>query len=473
MLVSTNLNGKTKMKKLLSVLLSLLIAFACTTIITFPIGATASDTEACYTYVISDDVVEITGFDTSVSGVINIPSKLGGYPVRIIGDRAFYNCNLLTSITIPDSVTDIGVMAFYNCSSLTDISIPYSVFNIGASAFMNCSSLTSVNIAGFKFIGTHAFYGCTSLEAVNTTDLAIWCEMMFSNEFSNPLYYAGNLYINGMEATEITIPDRVAGSINQYAFSGCTSLTSVTLPNCVTSIYEGAFSGCSSLTQINTYNVAYIGSRAFEGCSSLTSITLFEGITELGEFTFSGCTSLTSFTFPSVMLNIGDWTFYNCTSLSSVIIPNGIETIGYYTFSGCSSLTSITIPDSVRTIGDGAFYDCGLLTNITLPNSIKTIGFEAFIYCDQITDVYYDGTNVQWNAIEILEENESLTNAKIHFSSFDFDLDGNGSVGSGDIVIIKKALLNSQNSNLAYDINADGKTDILDLISLKKTIAAG
>ena len=173
------------------------------------------------------------GCDSKANEVV-VPSIYNGKPVTSIGNYAFYNCDSLTSVTIPNSVTSIGNYAFYNCDSLTSVTIPNSVTSIGDRAFENCTSLTSVTIGGsVTSIGIYAFENCTSLASV-------------------------------------TIPNSVT-SISEGAFSYCNSLTSVIIPNSVTSISGGAFADCTSLTSVVIPNsVTSIGSYAFEGCTSLT-----------------------------------------------------------------------------------------------------------------------------------------------------------------------------------------------------------
>ena len=162
----------------------------------------------------------------------------------------YLNNNLVTALTIPDSVTSIGNYAFYDCTSLTSVTIPDSVTSIGNYAFYDCTSLTSVTIPdSVTSIGNIAFYGCTSLTSVNITDIAAWCNISFGDFFVNPLYYAKNLYLNNNLVTALTIPDSVT-SIGGRAFSNCRSLTSVTIPDSVTSIGDIAFYGCTALKTV-------------------------------------------------------------------------------------------------------------------------------------------------------------------------------------------------------------------------------
>ena len=167
-----------------------------------------------------------------------------------IDDYAFYDCSGLTSVTIGNGVTSIGSYAFYGCSGLTSVKIPNSVTSIGSYAFEDCSGLTSVTIPdSVESIGDYAFRGCSGLTSVHITDIAKWCEIPFGDSYSNPLYYAKNLYLNGELVTELVIPEGVT-SIGSWAFYGCSGLTSVTIGNGVTSIGSYAFYNCGGLTSI-------------------------------------------------------------------------------------------------------------------------------------------------------------------------------------------------------------------------------
>ena len=184
----------------------------------------------------------------------------------------------------------------------------------------------------------------------------------------------------------ITIGNSVT-SIEDRAFENCTSLTNITIPNSVTNIGDDAFSGCTSLTSITIPNsVTSIGDYAFYYCTSLTSVTIGNSVTDIGKGAFFGCASLTSVAIPNSVTSIGWGTFANCTGLTSLMIPNSVTNIGEYAFAG-SSLTSITIPDSVTSIGDRAFYGCKSLASVTIPDSVTSIGAEAFDGCTNLTSV--------------------------------------------------------------------------------------
>ncbi len=332
------------------------------------------------------------------SGSVTIPSSVTysgtTYSVTSIGDEAFACCDGLTSITIPNSVTSIGESAFFSCDGLTSITIGNSVTSIGASAFSNCRGLTSVIVenGNSKYDSRD---NCNAIIETSTNTLILGCK-------------------------NSTIPNSVT-SIGDYAFSGCSGLTSITIPNSVTSIGSWAFDGCSALTSITIPNsVTEIASYAFYYCSGLTSITIPNSVTSIGNSAFEYCTSLSSITIPNSVTSIGEDAFYNCTHLTEVnisdlsawckidfsknsanplyyakklklngteikdlVIPNDITKIKDYAFYRCSGLTSITIPNSVTSIGERAFAYCDGLTSITIPNSVTSIGDEAF-NCDNL-----------------------------------------------------------------------------------------
>ena len=206
--------------------------------------------------------------------------------------------------------------------------------------------------------------------------------------------------------TSITIPDSVT-SIGCYAFSGCTSLTSITIPDSVTSIGDFAFSGCTSLTGVYISNISAWCSIKFEGYHSnplyyvhklylnnqlVTDLIIPDSVTSIGERAFDGCTSLTSITIPDSVTSIGGGAFSGCSSLTSITIPDSVKSIGKDAFSGCTSLTSITIPDSVTSIGDSAFSGCTSLTSITIPSGVTSIGEDAFSGCTSLTSAVFENT---------------------------------------------------------------------------------
>ncbi len=295
---------------------------------------------------------------------IRIPSQIKygtyTYEVASIGDRAFYFCSSLTSITIPNSVMSIGERAFAWCEGLTSIIIPNSVTSIGERAFDNCPSLTSITIPNsVTSIGNSAFCRCKSLAS-------------------------------------ITIPNSVT-SIGEGAFWECFCLTSVTIPNSVTSIGNGAFA-CCGLTSVvvEKGNITYDSRENCNAIIETATNTLIRGcnstiipnsVTSIGDYAFSNCSSLTSITIPKSVTSIEKDAFYSCKALTSITIPNSVTSIGNGAFAWCEGLTSIIIPNSVTSIGDFAFDNCSSLTSITIPNSVTSIGEEAFYGCSSLKSI--------------------------------------------------------------------------------------
>jgi GH24 family phage-related lysozyme (muramidase) len=251
-----------------------------------------------------------------------------------------------------------------------------------------------------------------------------------------PVTAIGEQAFNGCSSlTSITIPNSVT-AIGNYVFYRCDSLTVITIPNSVTAIGNAAFAVCRSLTGITvdagnsqyrdingilfskdgktlmcypaskTYTsytipdgVTAIGDGAFWDCRSLTSVTLPNSVTAIGRNAFRGCSSLTGITLPNSVTAIGAWAFSDCSSLTGITLPNSVTAIGDAAFSGCSSLTGITIPDGVTAIGVGAFSGCSSLTGITIPDGVTAIGNGAFWDCSSLTGITVDAGNSQYRDI--------------------------------------------------------------------------
>ena len=299
--------------------------------------------------------------------------------VTSIGNFAFTGCSNLKTVTIPNSVTSIGDGAFSHCSGLTgSLTIPNSVMSIGYSAFYGCSGFTgSLTIPNsVTSIGDFAFCECSGLTTVTIPNSVTSIDYAFSD-------CTGLTAVNFQSTSKVT-------SIGVAAFSNCSGLTSVTIPNPVISIGDNAFSNCSGLTSVIIPNsVTSIGNKAFSGCSGLTSVPILNSMTSIGTYVFSNCTGLKSVAFPN-WSSVPEGTFSGCSGLTgSLTIPNSVMSIGNGAFSGCSGFTgSLTIPNSVMSIGYDAFYGCsGFTGSLTISNSVTTIEGYTFYRCLGLTSV--------------------------------------------------------------------------------------
>ncbi len=243
----------------------------------------------------------------------------------------------------------------------------------------------------------------------NLTELTIPSEATYNSKAYKVVAIGDGAFSYCTELTDVTVPNSV-GTIGEFAFSYCYKLSTITLGNSVTTIGNNAFFNCFRLTSIDLPNtVTAIGDGAFCDCNGLTSVNIPDNVTVIGDATFRSCSSLRSISIPESVTSIGNEAFSRCINLKSFIIGNAVTTIGDYAFSWCYSLASLTIgssvttigshafhdcglvsvdiPVSVTTIGDYTFYNCGKLTSINIPNSVTTIGSQAFSRCQGLTSI--------------------------------------------------------------------------------------
>ncbi len=361
-----------------------------------------------------------------------IPESLKTVDVTLatrIPYNAFYNCSMLTSITIPNTVETIGISAFENCHNLTSVIIPDSVISIGDSAFKACSSLNSIIVPdSVTSIGDSSFKYCSSLNYIKLPFLG--AKITATGYDSVFGYIFGWTTSNFSDTTHQYTDTSSSPIIYKYYYYIPQALRTVEISN-MTSIPDMAFYNCSMLTNIIISNsVAIIGEKAFCNCYGLAAITIPDSVTTIGAYAFGNCTGLTSVTIPDSVTTIGDYTFENCISLAEInvdsdnedfasidgvlfsktlrrlvqypagkteiiyAIPDRVYRFAPGAFSGCQHLEEVVINKNITIIDNDVFRNCVVLKTITIPEQITNIGSSAFSGCTGLTKINWNAKNV-------------------------------------------------------------------------------
>jgi len=320
--------------------------------------------------------------------------------ITSVASYAFNGCSNIVKITLPDTVETIGDYAFSGCSAMTEIDLPDTVKSIGDSAFSNCQSLTSISLpSALKTISSLMFNRCFGL-----TEITIPSSVTSIEEYA--FYYCEGL-------KEIEIPNTVT-LIEKNVFAYCSGLEKLTIPFIGNRLnnpssdtsYLGYLFGANTynnnpnyvpttLKEVILTNCEQIPQNAFYDCKNITSILLPEDVTTIGQLAFHGCSGLAEFEIPSSVQTIGWAAFAGCTDLKEIVIPEGVRSISGV-FQSCTSLQSIDLPESLSYVGDLTFYNCSSLTEVTINGALEYLGSDAFAYCGKLTKLTLGiGTSVQ------------------------------------------------------------------------------
>lgn len=413
---------------------------------------------------------------------VTLPSSL-----KSIGEYVFQYCTSLKSLTLPEGLTKLGFMAFADsglesitvlgsvnniasevfkdctslktavfasgikieeipqhcfsgCTALTGFEIPATIKRIEDSAFADCSSISSIAIpASVSTIGPIAFINCTGLTRVDITDLNAWLGITFMDKNSNPLYLAGNLYLNNELLTDLVVPETVK-SLKKFAFQGGKCLKSVSLPTTMTSLPGYAFSGCTSLEKVvMPYSISTVDTYAFEDDEALKGVCISD-MPSWCNIDFANVQSNPLYYAHNLVLNgttiealeipvsvsaVKPFSFAG-GCFADIIFPSTVKTIGESAFSGNSTLKSLTLGSSLTTVGNYAFADNAALTYLKLPATLSSLLNDAFAGCDKLTTIIAMSDSPATIGTEGDEERHAFSdaakeNAKLYVPSASLD----------------------------------------------------
>lgn len=455
-----------------------------------------------------DSISYQTFFGCKSLDAIVLPASISS-----IAPYAFDGCSSLASIVLPGSIVTLGRGAFTNCTSLASISIPLSISSIEYAAFSSCSALKDVYYVGSEdqwntiSIGDKndpllnaAIHYKSSQSDIGISDSGVCGDNLtwvLSSDGTLTISGTGDMYdYNGVAPYNISpwyhntdikklVINNGVSSIGDYALLGCYKISSISLPESLERIGYNALDPCSGLTEIDLpKNLTKLGGYSLAS-GSFSSIKIPDGISSIELYTFSNCKNLQNVDLPDDLTTINEGAFNHCESLTSIHIPQKVTDIKKYAFWYCSSLTNLELPSGISKINEGTFDSCAALSSISIPKSVTSIEDSAFYGCASLTDVYFEGTQSQWDAISVSKyQNDALQTATIHYLSsgaeekteFTFGRDNLSFLNkSGDFfsfadrannVLSKLALVNprplnpSQKNQIIYNIS-DEKFDQL------------
>lgn len=346
-----------------------------------------------FRYFLNEESEATISYYVGNESIVVVPETLDGYPVTEIGEFAFSSfCSsdyfykygsddlisndLITSITLPETIKVIGDYAFAGNLKLTEINIPSKVTTIPYECFNSCESLEYVDLPeSVNKIEARAFYCCKNLKSISLPEsIDEICENTFS----------------GCKKLE-SIDMHGVKKIGKEAFRYCEKLVINELPESLTELGEGAFYCCESIERLDLSKVTKIGAYAMEYCKGLKEVILNDNLEHIESGVFQSCTALESIKLPQKLVSIGSCCF-RLSGLKSVAFNDGLQTIGKCAFDGCFDLTNVVLPDSLEYIWHSAFFECDI-KEINIPVNLKILGYYAFARCEELTTVYFNAIN--------------------------------------------------------------------------------
>ena len=327
----------------------------------------------------------------------NIESVTLGDTLESIGKYAFSGCEKIESMDLPNSLTSIGGQAFGNCVSLESIVIPSGVTSLATSTFASCTALTTVTLpTTLTKIGAAAFSRCYNLQTVNydgTQDDWNAIEILDSND---------SLLAVKPQTIDI-IRTGMCGENVSYILNETTGLLTI--------------SGTGAMYDYDLLQ----NPSPFNNNAKVTEIVVENGVSAIGNDAFTQLRNLKTVSLPDTVTSLGDDAFSFCFALSDINIPESVQSIGSSAFSACYALTSFTVPKGVKTLGKSTFWYCDHLQSVALPESLESVSDNAFVYCSALTDVYYEGSQDDWNTISVSQTgNDPLLAATMHYDVGNF-----------------------------------------------------
>ena len=378
-----------------------------------------------YTYSVSNGAATITKY-TGNARNLYVPSTLGGYPVKRIGEGAFAGCNFET-VSLPSRLEIMDAYAFQNCVRLNSITLPETLTSIGPYAFENCTRLSSVTLPeSLTKMYARVFNGCTQLKSLTIPQYVTQMDSMWSGRYVSCLA-GSSLEMVVFEGGRDRIPDRACTDaaqlkkvvipasvqkIGSYSFQGCAKLTEdgITIPDTVTAIGEGAFAGCNFETVSLPSRLEIMDAYAFQNCVRLNSITLPETLTSIGPYAFENCTRLSSVTLPESLTKMYARVFNGCTQLKSLTIPQYVTQMDsmwsgrYVSCLAGSSLEMVVFEGGRDRIPDRACANVSSLKTVVIPASVQEFGNYVFDNSTAVSIHGYANTTAQTYA-----ENHSIS----------------------------------------------------------------